>query len=482
MRNAFLLLLLGVAAATWVFAFVGGGATSVEELPELLPSTRIAQEKPAENEEREKEPRVKKDLPAPTTARPQATPQEARTVEGVVLDRFGHPVVNERVYLLRSGQDFPASGVDLGFFVTSLTSREGEFTLRAPDEGPWRVAVGDRGRPRVDSSEPRTLDGADRAEIVVPGAAGVRVLLDGVPRDGSYVQVELSALNQPVSPANRVENESRPAPRGGARAVPTKGAAKAPPGSRKGRRGDAGAGKAEAAESTGSEEGSDSGVFRSLDDPREHPVRRLVDPEETSALATLLPQDADGGGGQAEGAKGQQGKAGQQGKGQRKEAGDAKTGGRRAARNRQGRAVRDLQKEHPDIRIDPRTGGKIDPDAGRRLDAESGGLEREDQRPIVPITPQEQWVSMHRHLVSAEELEAGVAEFSGLEAGRIVRLAVRVGAQRIEGEHRFTLMKDAVTEVRILTIKTGQAARLVYSSSLEMLPEGERPEGIRWVD
>lgn len=481
MRSALLLLLLGVAAATWLFAFMGGGARAVEEVSELLPSTRIAQEEPPADEERGKKPRSKKDLPAPATARPKATAQEAKTVEGVVLDRFGHPVVNERVYLLRSDQDFPAPGMDLGFFVTSLTSREGEFTLRAPDEGPWRVAVGDRGRPRVDSSDLRTLDGADRAEIVVPGAAGVRVLLDGVPRDGSYVSVELIALNQPVSPAIHVERDVGPGPRGGTRAVQIKGAPKAPPGTRQGKRGGAGAGKAKAAESTGSEEGTDSGAFRTIDDLPEHPVRRLVDPEETSALATLLPQDADDGGAQDKGAKRKQGKAGQ-GQGRIKDAGDAKAGGRRAARNRQGRAVREFQKEHPDIEIDPRTGGKIDPDEGRRLDAESGGLEQEDRRISVPITPPEQWISMHRHLVSPEELEAGVAEFSGLEAGRIVRLAVRVGAQRIEGEHRFTLMKDAVTEVRILTVKTGPAARLVYSSSLEMLPEDEHPEGIRWVD
>jgi hypothetical protein len=110
-----------------------------------------------------------------------------------------------------------------------------------------------------------------------------------------------------------------------------------------------------------------------------------------------------------------------------------------------------------------------------------GGRQRQ-RKDDPPAPPKETWQALHRHLVTEEERAVDVAEISDLPGGRTVRLVVRIGKERIEGTVRFTLMKDAVIEVRILSIKTGPGASLAYSAVPRILQRSEMPVGIRWVD
>ena len=435
MRNALLLLLVVVAAATWLFALTGGGGTARAPEPELLPSVLASRSVETRDDDRDRSPPMAKPLAQPTPARPAPVAKaDRRSLEGTVTDRFGHPIVNERVYLLRPDQGYPPPGVDLAFYVTALTSRSGQFSLSAPDEGPWRLAVGPRGKPRVDPSDLRSLNGNARAEVTVPGAAGIRVLLDGVPRDGSHISVELVALSRSVPSMKPLKGGAR----GGAK-IDTRGNSdrKSTP-NRRNRRGNT--------------DGADSrGVFRneSGSDGAESAGPRLATETVGVALASLTLQNQGR-------ARDKQEEAGEEEKAKRNNRGGRN---RQGQGSRPGRGNRQGEKEKADGGSDPKE-GKID----------------------EPFTPPERWVSVHRHLVTEEELSAGVAEFSGLEGGSIVRLRLRVGKEQIEGEHRFTLIKDAITEVRIISAKVGPGAALVYSSSLQMLPADERPKGIRWAD
>ncbi len=448
MRNALLLLLVVVATATWLLARMGGGSgTAGAPEPELLPSTLATRGGETRDDDGDPDQPVAQPLARPTTERPAPVVKaDRRSLEGAITDRFGHPIVNERVYLLRPDQGYPPPGVDLAYYVTTLTSRSGQFSLDAPDEGPWRLAVGPRGRPRVEPSDLHSLQGNTRAEVTVPGTAGIRVLLDGVPRDGSHISVELVALRQPTPAVKPSDSGGR----GGGK-VNTRGKAdrnnrkndKNTAPNRRNRRG------------TTSAEDS-RGVFRSESDEAGSLGPRLATESVDVALASLTIQNQGR-------ARDRQEEAGEEEKAKR---------GHRGGRNRPGQGKR-LSREDRQRQREERQ---------REKEETYGGFDPQGGKGTEPFKSPERWVSMHRHLVTEEELTAGVTEFSGLEGGRIVRLRLRVGKEQIEGEHRFTLIEDAITEVRIISAKTGPGSALVYSSTIQMLPADERPKGIRWAD
>ena len=120
-------------------------------------------------------------------------------------------------------------------------------------------------------------------------------------------------------------------------------------------------------------------------------------------------------------------------------------------------------------------GGRGQRDGDRTRDSEE-----EPNDPPEP--PPEVWRSAHEHEFSAEERAAGEVRIGGLRVGRVSRLALRIGDERLEGFPRFTLTADTVTKLRVFTITTDSNTALNYAVSIRTLARDESPAGARWVE
>ena len=121
-------------------------------------------------------------------------------LDGTVVDRFGNAIAGERVFLVAKNQGHPPANAKLTDYVTATTSASGRFSLTLPDAGPWRLAVGPPGRPRLSISEPHSVSAGTTADIVVPGAAMLRVAFDALPEGDEPIRLEVLLLQEPRAP------------------------------------------------------------------------------------------------------------------------------------------------------------------------------------------------------------------------------------------------------------------------------------------
>ena len=122
-------------------------------------------------------------------------------LEGRILDRFGQPVPNERVFLLEPGQGHPPEGAPLGEYVTARTTRSGAFSLSIDSAGPWSIGVGPPGAPILPPSEPTRIEGGRSAQITIPGRSALSVEFEGFPETEHSISVELVTLREPTGRA-----------------------------------------------------------------------------------------------------------------------------------------------------------------------------------------------------------------------------------------------------------------------------------------
>lgn len=115
-------------------------------------------------------------------------------VEGTVLDRFGAPLAGERVWLIPAAHGHPSQSVPLDKYITARTSGSGNFSLSLPNAGPWRLAVGPAGQPRIPPSAPREMEAGTRAEITLPGSSRLLVATAGLEQLDAPLSIEVLAL------------------------------------------------------------------------------------------------------------------------------------------------------------------------------------------------------------------------------------------------------------------------------------------------
>lgn len=388
MRNLVLVVLLAVAGATWWFVLRGGGS-QVVTVEALRPSGSTAlQAEPgieATEEIAALPPGREEEAPiASSEARPAGSIPNA--LGGTIRDRFGLPVVGERVYLLRAEQGHPPAGAKLTEYVTAITGKTGRFSLTFREAGPWRLGVGPPGQPRIPPTEPRAFTSTTRADVVVPGPAAVRVSFENVKEDRGAISLEFLALNDPVVP-------------------------------RAGRRGERGGRNFSG--DLGTEQGAGNRNRRGAG----------TQAAETVEGGTAEQSERGGRGVRAGGAPVEEGQGG------------GNRGGRGRDRSQRG-----------------------------------------SEDAVVPPVPTESWRTLYRLELTEEELAAGEVERSGLPDDGVVRLRLRVGRQRIEGTRRFSLRPNALTDIRILSVSTGDNPTLDYLTSLEVPRPGEVQPGVRWTD
>lgn len=373
-------------------------------------------------------------VPASTTANAAARV----AVDGVVRDRLGAPLEDERVWLLDADAPFPDANARLIDFITARTGKEGRFSLVVPHPGPWRIAVGAPGEPRCEPSVARRLERSARVEATVSGTSAVRVTFDGLPPASTDITLELVALLDPdaARPRGGRARAAQPEvpdgadggrPRNGAgRGTPEAGARPRNRAARRGGEAEPGAGDA-----TGG--GPDQRGAALAAPPSEASpgpaLARLASAQEPTPPAATGPAT-----GPAAGA-GQRGRRGRAGRG------DSVDGS--------------------------------DPDGA------------EDLAPAGP--PAEVWRRLERRALSAEDRAAGTLDWTGLSPGATVRLALRIDGATVEGQTRFLLVADTRIEVRVFALDppTGGVAlgaSLGYVAVPRPLAADERPPGVRWAD
>lgn len=129
-----------------------------------------------------------------TEPAPQSEESAALTLVGTVSDRFGAVQVGEHLYAVPVGRLHPATPVEAADLPHTQADAEGSFALTLPDAGPWRLAVGAPGRPRMPLSEAVELGPRSRADVVVPGASAITLSFDEWPAASGVVTLEIEAL------------------------------------------------------------------------------------------------------------------------------------------------------------------------------------------------------------------------------------------------------------------------------------------------
>ena len=129
-----------------------------------------------------------------TEPAPQSEESAALTLVGTVSDRFGAVQVGEHLYAVPVGRLHPATPVEAADLPHTQADAEGSFALTLPDAGPWRLAVGAPGRPRMPLSEAVELGPRSRADVVVPGASAITLSFDEWPAASGVATLEIEAL------------------------------------------------------------------------------------------------------------------------------------------------------------------------------------------------------------------------------------------------------------------------------------------------
>lgn len=103
-------------------------------------------------------------------------------LEGRVLDLMGRPVEGQTLWLLAEGRAHPAKGEKPKDLPFASTDRTGEFSLRANEEGIYRVSVGKIGE-EILTSAPLDLHlgGPERLEVVLASGGTLLVQLEDPP-------------------------------------------------------------------------------------------------------------------------------------------------------------------------------------------------------------------------------------------------------------------------------------------------------------
>ena len=103
-------------------------------------------------------------------------------VNGSVVDRFGAPLSNTRIWFLREGEEHPKRQMASRKLAYALTSPSGQFSVNLPDPGPFSLSVGGLGRVLIASEVPREFGpGQHEVDIVVPRGTRLEVQLADVP-------------------------------------------------------------------------------------------------------------------------------------------------------------------------------------------------------------------------------------------------------------------------------------------------------------
>lgn len=146
-------------------------------------------------------------------------------LEGRAVDVFDRPVEDQQFWLLGEGQGHPEQGESVKAWPSAISNRLGEFTLRAPRDGAWRVSLGPPGG-EVLRSAPLDLHlgGPSKLEVVVGAGGTLQVAM----RDASSALEEGRAVlrvavlkrrkNVPEGGGDAAEQEGRRRREGGRRA------------------------------------------------------------------------------------------------------------------------------------------------------------------------------------------------------------------------------------------------------------------------
>ncbi len=341
---------------------------------------------------------------------PLAAPQTpgdlgASALEGQVQDRFGQPVVGERVWLLTGNQSHPPGGADLSAYITGLTNRQGSFSLSADGPGPWALAVGPAGHPSIAPSEARSLSVGGRVEVVLPGRTLLNVTFPDIEAGADQLSLLVEYLGE-GGPAQGVRT-------GRGRIETGLSPDRAPRTRRRGR------------------------------DRSEREDRNGQLTPATSIPTPLLAAFPSG------------------------QQQDPTQTGRQRGR---GRNRADAQ-------------GQANRRADRRgkKEARSGAQQKPTEVQSPPLPPTERWKTASRQtLPPPDEQGKRTVLIGGLTPGKIARLVLKVGMKRYEGTSRFSLVKDARTEIQVFPLPPGPGSQLNYSMRTMVLGAHERPAGVRW--
>ena len=103
-------------------------------------------------------------------------------LQGRLTDVFGNKVAGSHVFLLRTGEVHPNSGLAITGMIYDVTDRDGRFDLEAPENGRFRLSVGKPGSALMTTESFEVqLGGPSRLQVVAGGKTLLRIVVEDPP-------------------------------------------------------------------------------------------------------------------------------------------------------------------------------------------------------------------------------------------------------------------------------------------------------------